>query len=130
MTSARIRQRGIFRRTAWIAVWALVLQMLLPLIHHPAAAKAGPPDGLRICAVMGLMPTGKAEPSKTPVSKIPSCPICQTLHMLNGGFVPPDISVLAIPSEHDGSVGVVAVANILPHIIITGAQPRAPPVHV
>jgi len=79
------------RPSGWIALLAILLQALLPAWHHPAdASPSGLGAGLlarNLCVAPGSAPS---EPAKQPAHHLPVCPICQTLHMLGGGFVPPD----------------------------------------
>ena len=141
-TAARGATRGPCARItrpagAWLGIFALLIQVWLPLVHHPALAAAGaPPAYAGDTALFGgeialcLAPlSGQPDPSgrPVPVHKIPVCPICQAMHAL-GSFVPPAGIVVAerplppVPVNAAHRVAVIArAAN-------PATRPRAPPV--
>lgn len=108
--------------TAWIALWALLVQLCLPLVH-PAAALAGGivPDGPIVCTAQGLqIQADDGQPAAEP-----RCQECRGLVHL--GFVPP---VPQAPLLAGGFAPVVYAAagspafGPAPH---TPLQARAPP---
>jgi hypothetical protein len=90
----------LFRGAAKLALFAILLQVLLPLIHHPAQAAEAMPAGVHICSVLHHA-SDTTDADKTPVSK-PSCPICFSLHLLGGGYVAPvaDEIIVAFRDSH------------------------------
>jgi hypothetical protein len=124
------RHRNPNRRTAWLAAFALLLQALLPGLHHPGGmALAGTlalGDAQHLCLARGSVPVSPGDPDKAPGHHQPACPICQAMHAI-GGFAQPAALVLA----HD-AVAAPSLAKIAPAPRIFGRsfrpqQPRAPP---
>ncbi len=114
-----------FRRAAWLAVLAVVLQMLVPLMHQPARVMlAG--GVMRICS--SLINQAPADADKAPTHKLPPCPICQNLHMLGHGFVPPNTVVLAHVASGGETLALPALKPVVLLRVISNAQPRAPPI--
>ena len=97
--------------------------MLVPigtaLVHQPTAQSL-----IHIC---GVDRQSSGDQNKTPAHKLPSCPICQHLHLLGGGFVPPDAAVLVALSLP--SIPVISTGHIfyLKFKLAATARPRAPP---
>ena len=120
------RNSKIFRRAGLLAVMAMLLQILVPLIHHPVLA-SNVNEGISHCGMQGGMPPVPAHTGKTPASKIPSCPICQSLHLLNGGFAPPN-TVKLVTSDPVRQVYQLPLLSFVPRRILITGQARAPPV--
>ena len=95
MTLAALRRSRPFRFASWLALWAMLLPALLPLLHAPAAmAGSGMPP---IChmAMKDMAPAPMphaADRGQVPVREKsgPVCPICQSLSNLAQGFVAPE----------------------------------------
>jgi hypothetical protein len=113
-----------FHRIGWIAIAAVLFQILLPLIHHPALASNV--EQQVMCPMHGSMPSTTGETGKSPLTKSPSCPICQSLHVLNGGYVPPDAMTLATPNDVSPFYHSPVSSFAQRHFLVVG-QPRAPP---
>jgi len=125
---------------AAFAVFALLIQVWLPWIHHPGiSALADEPTHARagiafvggdfpIClAQRSSAPDRSGDPTHTPSQKLPPCPICQALHML-GSFVPPTNAVL-VEGPPSGDPGVITFwAPLIARTLASTSQPRAPPV--
>ena len=114
------RHNRNFRKAAWLALFGMFLQILLPLVHQPQASAF--PLNIRICSSFSR--THGADQS--PVQKTPSCPICQTLHLLNTGFVSPPVLMIA-RMEGDAESLTSFTAVVHDAQAVTAAQPRAPP---
>lgn len=112
----------IFRRAAWVAVLALMLQVLMPLLHPAMAAGISSVNGLRICSIAKTGDNGKEAPQK-----IPSCLICFGIHHHSGSLAaPPNIALTYIASlsfvlTTPSNAAVIVVSAV------SSAQPRAPP---
>jgi hypothetical protein len=128
----RCKPHNAFRRSAWLALFALLFQALLPLGHHPAdmasmdmAQMDMPGYGAgNLCMAPGTAP---ADPHKDPAHKPPPCPICQTLQMLAGGFIPPSPISLEPPKFTRLAADVPPAQNRHEQYIHLGARARAPP---
>jgi hypothetical protein len=116
----------------WLALFAILFQALLPVVHHPAGvALAGAinPDSHNFCFAPGTGDHQPADPHKAPANHTPPCPICQAMHAV-GGFVP-----AAAPSPV--VTGNFEIADLFPQLESSGrsqpretAQARAPPVKI
>lgn len=115
--------RKNFRRIGWLAIVAVLLPTLVSLVHHPVQ-KRDVVAQLQTCPMHGTMPVDN---EKAPASKIPSCPICLSLHLLGGGFVAPELVALTAVL-HDHQVFQLSELSFTPHRSISTGQPRAPPV--
>jgi Protein of unknown function (DUF2946) len=119
-------RHGRFRLSAWIAIWAIWVQALLPIAHHPASLAMGQylaDTGHNLC----LSSTGSpANPDKGPVHKLPACPICQAAHAI-GGFVPPDLTELDLPLRYAIVSAVLLDVPVPRRLARIAAQPRGPP---
>jgi hypothetical protein len=120
MILATLRSHRISRIASWLALWAMLLPALLPLLHHPAAL-AG--DMQPICH----MAMGGGEQQQAPEQeKSKPCPICQGLGTFAQGFVAPELATLAVFKPAP-----IAVAqDYQAFVIFTAAAaswPRAPP---
>jgi hypothetical protein len=117
-------------------VIAILLQALLPAIHHPAGMAlagvgekiAGLDVGQYLCVAPGSIAPG--EPGKAPVHRVQPCALCLAVHAI-GGFAPPSGPVIIVPQDHDVVVR-TAVAVIPPPLPRSSSkqQPRAPPIPV
>jgi hypothetical protein len=95
MIPRRRRIRG--RWAAALALFAILLQSLLPALHHPAgmtlaggalAGGAGSGDRGNLCGAPGGAGEPADHPQKSPSHPMPACAICQAVHAI-GGFAPP-----------------------------------------
>lgn len=141
-----IRRR--WRRAGLVAVFALLLQALAPLLPMPMAAAAGaaasgPSEAVRLAladaALIGCGPNaGEAIPGhagdgkdhagdhdKTPHQGT-KCPVCQILQGM-GPMAPAAAPVLALPAF--AATAVAPASPALPAVAArhSPAQPRAPP---
>jgi len=132
---ARRGYRGS-RPAAWLAAFAILLQVLLPVAQSPAGmAQTGPGDtiaGLDIAQHLCHAP-GDATPDDqgpAPVDHRQCCDFCLAVHAV-GGFPPPSAPAVAINREY-GIVVPVEAALILPPLRpgLRQQQPRAPPVFI
>jgi|SRR5579883_539242 len=114
-----------FRRAAWLALLALFLQSFVPALHHPASAALS--DVGNMCMAPGSQPFGPSDTDKSPPHGAPACAICQTLHILSGGFVPPE--AVAAPAAIFAKISPPGpAAVILEGRSVSQARARAPPV--
>ncbi|MDE1900178.1 MAG: hypothetical protein KGI37_00855 [Alphaproteobacteria bacterium] len=116
---------------ACLALFAMLVPSATFLVHHPAGRLAGmmPNCGMSGMATMAAdMQGGPAKPYKTPHKTTPPCPICQSLHIMAGGFVPPDLSAAVLVAPTTG-IGIIALppAVLIARLIAPQARPRAPP---
>jgi hypothetical protein len=120
MSLAAFRFNRSFRLAAWLALWAVLLPALLPLVHHPAAlAGAMQP----ICH----MAMGGGDQSSAPEQeKSKPCPICQGLSTFAQGFVAPELVTLAVIEPTSVAVA-QARQSFVVFIPAAAAWPRAPP---
>jgi hypothetical protein len=116
------RHRKNFRRAAKLALFAILLQALLPLIHHPAQAA---PYGVHICAVMHHA-DHSSDQDKAPVSKS-SCPICVSLHLLGSGFVSPTVDASFVIFRDSQTILAYDEKIAVRQITWPGIRSRAPP---
>lgn len=91
MNLATFRNHSLSRFAAWLAVFAMLAAMVLPVGHHSITATAGKS---LICSFV----TDNADQQKAPDQHKakPSCPICQTLGQLAQGYMPPVAPLLVL----------------------------------
>jgi hypothetical protein len=124
------RRYQLFRRAAWVALFAFVLQTLLPLSHHPAgmavAGSLGFSASKNICLAPAQTSNALGNSDGSPAHKVPQCPICQAVQAI-GGFVPSVTPAIAVNRDF----GTVALNNVIFGVscrnIRANAQPRGPP---
>jgi hypothetical protein len=130
----RRNNRGT-RPAAWLAVFAILLQALLPVVQAPAgmAAPAGPDGdiiaGLDISAHLCHAPGDIApdDQGPAPVDHQQCCDFCLAVHAI-GGFAPPSGPALAVNRDY-GVIVPTATTLILPRRqVASPQQARAPPV--
>ncbi len=123
MSCLRLRFLSFFRLAAFAALVSMLVPMATGLVHHPAAVQSL----VRIC---GIDQQSHSDPQKEPTHKVPFCPICQSLHLLAGGFVPPEaVTVIAVVSVFRAELPAKG-AFLLTSLFAPQARPRAPPVLV
>jgi hypothetical protein len=124
------RHRKPNRLAAWLAAFALLLQALLPALHHPGGmALAGTlalGDAHHLCLAPGGGPVTPGDPGKAPGHHQQDCPICQAMHAI-GGFAPPAALVLAHDAIAAPSVAITEPASPVSRRSFRPQQPRAPP---
>ena len=117
------------RRALWAALFAMLLQVLIPALHAYAMPIPAPLHGKSIPGLC-LAPakaTKTADSKSKPLAGKVSCPLCQNSQIASGGAVPPD-SAAPIIVRRDVLHSVHA-PNVL-HVRyapIPSARPRAPP---
>lgn len=118
------------RRASWLAVLALLLQTLLPLMHHPADAASVAQgvfgDAKSICLASGPGQDTPSDNDKSPTHHVPPCAICQALQTA-GGSVPPTSFVLVELAVSEALFSAAADSATIPVRAATSSQPRAPP---
>jgi hypothetical protein len=120
MMTFRSRFPDFFRFAALLALWAILVPVGVSLLPMPMAM----PDGMHNC---GMADHGDNQPDKNSDHKLPSCPICKSMHLLGGGFVPPEFVAL-VEAPHVAAICVTAnYESYLKLIIPPQARPRAPP---
>jgi hypothetical protein len=124
------RHRQPNRRAAWLAAFALLLQALLPGLHHPGGmALAGTlalGDAPHLCLAPISAPVSPGDRDTAPGHHQPDCPICQAMHAI-GGFAPPAALVLAHVAIAARSVAITEPASPVSRRSFRPQQPRAPP---
>jgi hypothetical protein len=122
---SRIRQTKLFRSAAKLALFAILLQVLLPLIHHPAQAAQAMPEGIHICSVVHHAP-GTTEQDKNQTTKA-QCPICLSLHLLGNGYVAPVADEIIIAFHNHQIVTAHDDEFVVRPFVWHGIGSRAPP---
>ncbi len=123
------RDRTARRVGAWLAVFALLLQMALPLAHDPLGlAMVAPGLSSPICHAGATAAEGA--PGQRPASHDPACGICPLCITLQSG------GVFLAPSAGAGILAAflpaakptpVAAASGAVRSLRVASQPRAPP---
>ena len=122
------RPHSAFRRAAWLALVALFLQIMVPVLHHPAsAAQRGGIAAADLCLAPGSLPQAPTDTDKHPAHKLPACSVCLTLHMLGGGFVPPGSLAYASVPTCGAVLAPIAVDSLPQGRVVSDARARAPP---
>ena len=123
------------RPAAWLAVFAILLQGLLPVAQAPAGIAPAGLDGdiiagldiaQNLCHAPG--DTTPDDPGKAPLDHQQCCAICLAVHAV-GSFAPPPAPTVAVSREY-GIIVPTETALVLPQqrSILRRQQPRAPPV--
>jgi hypothetical protein len=129
----RRNKRGT-RPAAWLAVFAILLQALLPVVQAPAGmASAGPGGdtiaGLDIAGHLCHAPgdTAPDDHGPAPVDHQQCCDFCLAVHAV-GGFAPPSAPKIAVSREY-GIVLPVETSLVLTRRQANSTQQaRAPPI--
>src|SRR5258708_2280927 len=106
------------RPAAWLAAFAILLQVLLPIAQSPAAtAPAGHGDtiaGLDIAQNLCHAPgdTTPDDQGPAPADHQQCCDFCLAVHAI-GGFVPPSAPAFAVSRKY-GIVVPIEAALVLP----------------
>ena len=119
----RLRSRfSLFHRCA---AWAVLLSLLAPMALGLAnSVSVAIPAFIHLCHSEAPSDGNKSDKS---APKTPSCPICQSLHLLSGGIAPPSLAILAhIPIFIGISIFALSIFLVRP-VFTPQAQPRAPP---
>jgi hypothetical protein len=120
MILSRLRLTRAYRASLWMALWAMLLPVLIPLVHRPATAS---PVSTPICHTVINGSVNKPAPDQKART---SCPICQGLNNLAQGFVPPETpSLMTVPSA--SVVKAEQGQYFIIRSVATAAWPRAPP---
>jgi hypothetical protein len=113
---------------AWLGLHALLLQLLLPIFHHPEhvfASRAELATALLAVADAGTMPaTHHSGDGKAP----PSCPLCLSIQHAQA-FLPPTAPTLPLSPAHREAIA-LAPPRDMPHWANLAARARAPPLAV
>jgi hypothetical protein len=126
------------RRVSWLAIFAILLQSLLPVFHHPVGMALAAQGGIAgekiagfdvtqyLCVAPGS--TAPGDPTKVPDHHVQPCAICASIHAI-GGFAPPTAPIVAINLHYGTVAPPTTVAVVLPRQRPNPRQqPRAPPV--
>lgn len=123
MALAAFHSNRTFRFASWLALWAMLLSVIVPLFHHPASM-AG--IGAMPLCHMAMGDGGHKQTPDNEKSK-PACPICQSLNSLAQGFVTPELA--GFIQAHFVSEDVVRPYQTLVVFELSSLSwPRAPPV--
>jgi hypothetical protein len=121
---------------ALVAIWALLLQTLIPLFHTPPARAGadGIPAWVLTSLCLGAQGAGQApigsagDPAKqSPIDTQPACPICLGLHQA-GTFTEPLAVSLAAPTAVAAVDFVDRQPRAAPGLHRSSALARAPPI--
>jgi hypothetical protein len=122
---AKLRRSRLF---AWAGILALFAQILVPLVHDHADAKAAFAAAWHTAGAVAALiehQQGKT-PAKPENSKDPQCPICQSLQLASA-FLVPALPVLPQPVVSYGRVGIDFAAEYRSSRSFSLPQSRAPP---
>jgi hypothetical protein len=137
-----MKRRALHCRSAWLGIFAVLFQALLPLGHHPATMFA-PTGGetadferafaeaMVLCTPAGPVHSGVPFDNHAPAHhpNLPPCPICLSMHTM-GGLVPPDtVNLTAQSFAHYAYLG-NAARPVRTVSLNLGARPRAPPLQI
>ena len=119
MSCLRSHFLSLRRFAAFVALVAMLVPLVTGLVHTPSAQPL-----FRIC---GIDQPTNGDHGQSPTPKAPFCPICQSLHLLGDGFVPPNaVMVLAAPvftaTDRASDEAFLLTPQSSPQ-----ARPRAPP---
>jgi hypothetical protein len=123
-------QRPQHRFMAWMAIFAILLQTLIPALHHPASMAMMDMPGMDgangLCVAPGSTSPAPGAPNKAPAHQIPPCALCQAVHAI-GGFAPPPAPVV-IATTTVPTVFIAVLTEFTPaQPAHSSQQPRAPP---
>lgn len=132
-----LRRRGTRSLAVLLSLVALMIQLGIPLVHHPASAwmtadDGGTLEGATLCSDHGVADadrpaSDRPDPDrKAPLHKPAPCPICQTLQGM-ASFLPPTGTLLLDAHAPAGLEAVAARPAIMAPTLRSPAQPRAPP---
>jgi hypothetical protein len=108
-----------YRFAAYLALLAMLVPFGTTLVHYPAAHPF-----IHIC---GLDHPNGNDQDKTPLHKLPPCPICQHLHLIGNGFTPPVSLALAAPWFAAATYIFIKHESFVSFSYPPQARPRAPP---
>ncbi len=127
------------RQAAWLALFAILLQALLPTAHDPASmAAAGPPAhnaptlaGFDVSHYLCLAPgnTAPDDPAKAPAHHILPCALCLVMHSV-GGFLPATAAITGAGGGYTLALLALALGFTPRQWFYRRQQPRGPPVLV
>jgi hypothetical protein len=124
------RRHHVHRRAAWLAVFALWLQTLVPVFHHPASMAFAGALGIdfapNICLAPGSMPVAPSDQDKSPHHQMPACAICQAVHAI-GGFASPPAPAVVLDRVATVSRQAFQSVQLAAQGVGDFAQPRGPP---
>jgi len=122
--------RVFYRCAAFVALLAMFVPVVTGLVHHPVAAQTMTMPGM---SMSGMMMTGQPCPMQQGKGgsdkphKAPICPICQSMHLLAGGYVPPAPVALAVIAPQSATPVFALPIFRLAFVASPQARPRAPP---
>jgi hypothetical protein len=100
----------------------------MPLFHAHAVSAVGRSGVIHICALHFKKTDPFGIDGNPAPGKLPPCPICQGLHFLNGGLMPPGV-IAVVPAFFAGTIiRHFADQAASPMRAASIAWPRAPPV--
>jgi len=118
------------RRSVWLALLALWLQVLAPVLHDAAMASAGAAGfdpAVQHCASPETQPDNPASPDKAPAHQMTACAAaCQAFHG-GGGFPPPAAPATAVGRFVAAAYQTASDSPVSRRWSRTSQQPRAPP---
>jgi len=111
------------RRTAWIAIFAVLLNAFVPLLSQARAPVSGPPG--EVCTAAGAVAPRYIDSGDDTHEAKPHCPYCVP-HGAGHGWLPSSAVVFEAPYGTD-AVPAAAVAPLARRVGWLTAHPRAPP---
>ena len=122
------RNKIATRRASWLAIFAILLQVILPPLHDAAmAAPIGPDTAHSLCLAPGS--TGPAAPAKAPAHPSPGCAVCFAMQSI-GGFAPPSAPVVFRSDDFGVATPASALIFLPRQWLHDHQQARAPPILV
>jgi hypothetical protein len=109
-----------------LALFALLLQAVMPALHHPAGMVIAGSTRIEVglCLAPGSMVPG--DPAKAPAHHVPLCAFCAAMHAV-GGFLPPIAPTIAVSRRYDAVSSIVSTGLVPRQALHPRQQPRAPP---
>lgn len=113
---------------AWLGLHALLLQLVLPIFHHPAylfASRGALAEALHAFADMGALPVAHQSDRNGDHKQAPPCPLCLSIQHAQA-FLPPTSPALLLPAERYEAI-LVAPSRERRTRIDSAARARGPP---
>ena len=121
------RHTGLSRVATVVVMLAIVWQIILPIFHHPSVGGLAR-SMVPICAMgMSGMQDNHVNHKSIPPKQTP-CPVCQTLNLFGGGYLPSNQVALVLYAASRIFLEFIQYTPTDKLILRTVAQPRAPPV--
>jgi hypothetical protein len=115
--------------TACLAIGALLIQLLAPLVHYGVQPKSSHYHSFSILcsSLINVLNSDPLKDQKQEKRTIPSCPVCQAFHLLNASVGPSTFFFIFAAFGLLLFAVVGSKAVLLPYETLYERQPRGPP---